>query len=145
MAMVEAALFWMLLLSASGAAIVLGQRNEAIFAAVLVLASAATSAVTTLLGWINSQPYVLMVDVVLLLCALLLAFRSTSYWPIWFAAFQLIGVSSGLASVLFPTQLPNIYIMLAGFWSIPALTIMTIGVVRDHLAKKRGTFTRNIV
>lgn len=127
--------------SACGTAIVLGERNEAIFAAVLVLASAATSAFTTLFGWAGSQPYILMVDVVLLLCTLLLTFRSTSYWPIWFAALQLIGVSSGFASVLFPTQVPNIYIMLAAFWSIPALTIMTIGIVRDHWGRKRGTYT----
>ena len=130
--------------SACGTAIVLGERNEAIFAAVLVLASAATSAFTTLFGWAGSQPYILMVDVVLLLCTLLLAFRSTSYWPIWFAAFQLIGVSSGFAAVMFPTQAPRIYIMLAGFWSVPALTIMTIGVVRDHWARKRGAYRHDI-
>ncbi|MEK6542623.1 MAG: hypothetical protein AABZ45_10960 [Pseudomonadota bacterium] len=138
--MVEAVLYWLFLLSACGATIVLGQRNEAIFAAALVLASAATISFTTLLGWTNSQPYVLMVDAVLLLCTLILAFRSASYWPIWFAALQLIGVSSGLAAVLFPTRVPAIYIILAGFWSIPALTIMTIGIVRDHWSRKRGTY-----
>ncbi|MEQ1689598.1 MAG: hypothetical protein ABL874_13580, partial [Sphingopyxis sp.] len=125
--------------------IVLGQRDEAIFAAALVLASAATSAFTTLFGWINSQPYILMVDAVLLLCTLILTFRSTSYWPIWFAALQLIGVSSGFASVLFPTQIPAIYIMLTGFWSIPALIVMMFGVARDHWGRKRGTYSRGTV
>ena len=137
--MVEVALFWLLMLLACGTVIVLGQRNEAIFAAAVVFASAASATFTTIFGWVASQTYVLMVDAVLLLYVLLLAFRSARYWPIWFAAFQLIGVSSGLAALLFPTRVPTIYIMLAGFWSIPAILAMTVGTIRDHLGRKHGT------
>lgn len=134
--MVEAIVFWLFLLSACGTVTVLGRRSEALFAAFLVACAASTVAFHAWFGWVGAQPYILVVDGLLLLYVLLLARRTTSYWPIWFAGFQMIGVATQLAALLFPSAEVNLYLMLTGFWAIPATLAMAVGVVRDHFASK---------
>jgi hypothetical protein len=59
------------------------------------------------------------------------ALTSDRYWPIWFAAMQTLTV---LTLVITPTQtgMPHLLLLnLAGFWSLPALMMMTWGTILD--------------
>jgi hypothetical protein len=70
-------------------------------------------------------------DCLILLVTWYFALTSDRYWPIWFAAMQTLTV---LTLVVTPTQigLPHFILLnLAGFWSLPALIVMTWGTILD--------------
>jgi hypothetical protein len=105
------------------------------FSGYIVAASMATWIINFNLGFEVAQPFVFIVDGVLLAVVIHTAIRSSAYWPIWFCGFQAISVATGLASFVSPGRLPLLYTNFAGFWAIPALIAVVIGITLDRRAQ----------
>ena len=67
-----------------------------------------------------------------------MAFHSKFYWPLWFAAFHLLAVLSGILIIVFSVALAPYHWALSGVWALPAVISMAIGVVLDHRAGLTG-------
>ena len=124
--------FWSFLILSLAVALIKGRRLERHFAILLLLGVVATYLFNICLGWTNAQPYVLLVDSVVLFVALGLTATTDRYWPIWYSAFQAIGVASGFSQALFPNQVPAMYIAMQGFWFLPAAISMVVGIMLDR-------------
>jgi hypothetical protein len=74
------------------------------------------------------------VDVTLLAGLLLIALRSSSYWPLWMVAFHLVSVTTHVATIAQPQLSPLIYFALQSFWSLPLLLVMVAGIRLDRRA-----------
>jgi hypothetical protein len=85
-------------------------------------------------GWSRTQLPVLAIDLTLLAGLIAMAMRSRSYWPLWMVAFQLISVTTHVATVAQPALKPLIYFALQSFWSLPLLLVMVAGIMFDRRA-----------
>ena len=75
------------------------------------------------------------IDSALLIAVGWLALRTDRYWPLWFAGLQLADVLTSLSALLMSGENRWIFQTLGGFWAIPALVVMCIGLAKDRLAK----------
>ena len=89
------------------------------------------------IGFDRSGPVVLVIDCALLAAITAVALRSPRHWPVWFAGFQLAAVMFGLAALAQPGGSTSIYHTLAGFFAIPALLSMALGLFLDRVAEAR--------
>ena len=85
-------------------------------------------------GFPASGRIVLAIDFLLFLAMTAIAVRSPRHWPVWFAGLQLASVLFGIAALLWPVQNQGIYRTLAGFFAIPAMLAMALGLFLDRLA-----------
>jgi hydrogenase/urease accessory protein HupE len=104
------------------------------FALTIVLATLVTLGLHSAFGVEFAQPWVLTTDFVVLLIVGRLAFISQVHWPIWFCGFHSVSVASGFARFAIPTDVPTIYTNFAGFWAVPALIAVVVGVLLDRRA-----------
>lgn len=89
-------------------------------------------------GFAGSGLIVLGIDFTLLAAITGVALHSPRHWPVWFAGFQFASVMFGVASMLWPTENGVIYHTLAGFFGIPALLAMALGLFLDRVASLDG-------
>lgn len=72
------------------------------------------------------------IDVMLLLALVWLAWRSTRFWPLWIAGWQLAAIVAHLAKVLDPDMLATGYAIQAQIWGYPMLLVTGVGAVRHR-------------
>lgn len=133
--MIVALLFWVLTLSCCGFAAVYGGRAGRRIAMLYVAACMATAAAWfAQLNWQHTHYAIFAVDSTLLAALIVVAFRSDRWFPIWFAGFHVVAVASHLASIVAPGFAPKVYFLLQGFWSLPMLLSLVIGVSLDRRA-----------
>ena len=130
--MAIALLFWVVLITSLLLVMSFGSRGAKAFAGLLVLATIATGIVKSQMETSQSAIAYAAIDGLVLLVAGFMLVRSQAYWPIWFCGFQLITVASEVTRLITPSALPSMYANMAGFWSVPALMTMAIGVYRDR-------------
>ena len=118
-----------------------GTALDRIAVAAAFTALALTFAANSTIGFERSGPIILIIDCALFAAITAVALRSPRHWPVWFAGFQLAAVMFGLAALLWPTKNAAIYHTLAGFFAIPALLAMALGLFRDRLAEARDRNT----
>jgi hypothetical protein len=126
------ALFWLFFMSASAIIVLFGRSLERSFLIALIACVVATYIFNAKLGWNEAQPYILIVDCALLALALFITSKANNFWPIWFSAFQGIAVATSLAQIVFPNEIPGIYINIKGLWFFPALISVVVGTLLDH-------------
>lgn len=132
-AVVIALAFWISLLSA-GALIALSASRPAQFFFCAILGATALTAISDLSLSQEALGYAyIAIDSALLAIALLFVMKSSSYWPIWFSGFQSITVASEVAKITHSGMQVGMYLDVAGFWSIPALIFMVVGVNLDRV------------
>ena len=132
-AVVIALAFWISLLSA-GALIALSASRPAQFFFCAILGATALTAISDLSLSQEALGYAyIAIDSALLAIALLFVMKSRSYWPIWFSGFQSITVASEVAKITHSGMQVGMYLDVAGFWSIPALIFMVVGVNLDRV------------
>ncbi len=107
------------MLSVSAFALWRGGWPERTIAVLNVLASLASGVLQNRGDWISPQWADLIVDVTFLLVLLWLALRSDRYWPMWAAAFQLLGVVT--------------YVARMADYRVGALAPFTAGVIWSYL------------
>jgi hypothetical protein len=127
-----AALFWILLVAAAVSIALNGDRAARQFMIWIIFATAGTAYVDLYASAADSAYGHLIIDSLLLALALRYVLTQPVYWPIWFAGFQLITVTTELAQLVMPGPLPTMYADLAGFWAAPALVTMAIGTAKDR-------------
>ena len=121
------------MLFSSGVLIALSGNRPAQRFLIAILGATVLSAASDILlpKAITAHAY-LAIDAMLLAIALYFVLRTTSYWPIWFAGFHSIAVASEIARLAYSGPMPGIYLDLAGFWSVPALLSMVMGINMDR-------------
>ena len=115
------------------------------FLLLLLTASGLTILANTVFGDSDAISYVLAIDLALLGVAFYLCLTSDRFWPMWFAAFHLLGILSLLPSVLFPDMDFASFRMAAAFWAIPALLAFAAGTWKDFKAEvhSSGKYNRS--
>ncbi len=132
-AVVIALAFWLSLLSAGALIALSGSRPAKLFFCAILAATALTTISDMSLTRETLGYAYLAIDSLLLAIAFYFVIKSSSYWPIWFSGFQSITVASELAKITHSGMQVGIYLDVAGFWSIPALISMVVGVNLDRV------------
>lgn len=78
------------------------------------------------------------IDVLLLAALVTLAWRSTRYWPLWIAGWQLAAIVAHLAKTIDPAMLASGYAIQAQIWAYPMLAATAAGAWRHHLRLRDG-------
>ena len=131
--MLIALLFWGLTLTCCGFAAGYGGRAGRWIAGLYVAACLGTMAAFQMQSdWHHTHYATLAVDVALLVALVAVVLRSDRWFPVWFTGFHLVAVLSHLASIAAPGFAPKVYFLLQGFWSVPMLVTLALGVALDH-------------
>jgi uncharacterized membrane protein len=85
-------------------------------------------------SWHGTQFWLAIVDTLLFVALFWLMLRSSSYWPIWAAASQLMTVLTHIVTLLLHGFSERIYEGLSTVWVIPLLLFTVIGIERDRKA-----------
>lgn len=78
-------------------------------------------------AFVHTESGILLVDVLLFFGLLVLALRSDRFWPMWAAAFQLVGTMFHFASMAESGKFAFAYFVALAFWSYPVLIALGIG------------------
>jgi len=128
--------FWTFLLPACLLVLWHGRLLERAFLAFLTCCALLTLAMSPKLGGSGHDDALFAIDVTILAVVVVIMHRSRTYWPIWFAGFQTIIVATGLARLLISGRVPEVYLDVAGFWSLPSLLVLVIGTVADSRGRR---------
>lgn len=109
------------------------ERYTSIGIAVAVLASNFVSDGS----YAHTESGVLIVDIAVFCGLLLLALRSDRYWPMWAAAFQLVGTMVHFASIPQSGNFAWAYYVALIFWTYPVFIALAAGTWLE------GRFRRN--
>ncbi|OYU15858.1 MAG: hypothetical protein CFE37_03580 [Alphaproteobacteria bacterium PA4] len=91
------------------------------------LAATLISNIAAASGFAHVENGVLLVDVVLFFGLLALALRSDRFWPMWAAAFQLVGTMFHFASMAETGKFAFAYFVALAFWSYPVMIALGVG------------------
>lgn len=114
------------LITSVGLAWTIGGRDERIAAAGFVLATLVTPVVNRA-AYHQTESGVLLVDLMLLAGLIVLALRSDRFWPMWAAAFQLVGTTVHFASMAETGDYAWAYAVGLIFWSYPVMLALGLG------------------
>jgi len=78
-------------------------------------------------GYSSPEFGVVIVDMILFGILAMIALRSTSFWPIWAAGFQLCALAVHLAAAQMPHMMPAAYAETLAIWSYPVLAALGFG------------------
>lgn len=87
----------------------------------------AASQIFTNRNYGDVETTVLLIDACLLVGLVVLALRSDRFWPMWAAAFQLVGTSVHFASMAETGSYAWAYAVGLIFWSYPVLIALMVG------------------
>lgn len=127
-------IFWIILLTACGYALVRGGRYERL-AAILFLAATLVSVLAHLSLWAGYRAInvgEVAVDCVVLITVVGIALVSDRFWPLWVAGLQLVSSMAHILKVITGDLPPWAYAVAERFWSYPILVILFIGAWRQH-------------
>ncbi len=124
--------FWLFLLTALAVAWQAGDRNDRRIILAIGGAALASGATHMLFSESAAHTLVVVIDLALLVVVVRYTLWSRRYWPLWFAAFHSTSVLFSFASTMLPGTQHIIAERLAGFWSIPAIIVMVIGLIADQ-------------
>lgn len=118
--------FFTIMLGTCGVALWLGRDSERWTALVLV-----TSAIASLLAqtskFFQPESDILLIDLALLSYLIWLAMRSDRFWPLYAAAFQIIGTLIHVARITDDSIFQSAYATGQILWSYPVLLTLAVG------------------
>lgn len=103
-----------------------GGLDERIAATSFIVATGATMVANTS-RYQHTESGILIVDLSLLAILFILALRSDRFWPMWAAAFQLVGTTVHFASMTETGDYAWAYAVGLIFWSYPVLIALGAG------------------
>jgi hypothetical protein len=103
-----------------------GGFDEKLAATGFVLATLASN-IANQNNYNNTETGILVIDVALLVGLVILALRSDRFWPMWAAAFQLVGTMVHVASMTETGDFAWAYAVGLLFWSYPVLIALMVG------------------
>jgi hypothetical protein len=113
-------------LGACGLAWQMGGTDERLTAAAFLIGTVASKLLDQG-DYTHVQTSVLVIDLVILAGLFVLALRSDRFWPMWAAAFQLIGVTVHVASMTENGNFAWAYAVALLFWSYPVFFALAAG------------------
>lgn len=128
-------LFVALLSSCCGYALWRGGAPERIGAGLQIAAFATGFPVRLLVdqqGYARLAAGMMAVDWMLFAALVVLAWRSTRFWPLWIAAWQAAALTGHLAKFIDPGMLPTGYAVQAQAWAYPMLLATAAGAWRHR-------------
>ena len=114
-----------------------GGLDEHIASIAFLVATVATKLFTES-NYVSTETFVLLIDLVLLGGLFILALRSDRFWPMWAAAFQLVGTTVHLASMVETGNFAWAYAVGLIFWSYPVLIALGVGTWLEGRHRKRA-------
>lgn len=81
---------------------------------------------------------VLLIDLAVLAAFVLIALRSSRFWPLWVAGLQLTTIMGHLLKAVQLDLLPLAYAGALRFWSYPILLILAVGTWRTQQQSAAG-------
>lgn len=120
------ALFLLMLVVAIVLAVRVGGTDERIAAGALV-AAAVLSPIVQSHSYAAPEMGIVLVDGVLFLALLMLAMRSSAFWPMWAAGFQLCALAVHFAAAKSPHMMPATYAETLALWAFPQLGALLYG------------------
>jgi hypothetical protein len=103
-----------------------GGRDERTAAVALLVATVLTPIAITH-GYSSPEMGVVVVDMALFGILAMIALRSSSFWPMWAAGFQLCALAVHLAAAQMPQMMPAAYAETLVIWSYPVLAALGFG------------------
>jgi len=138
---VSLVLFLVLLLACCGYALARGGAPERVAGSLLIGAFAIDELVHRLVdgrGYATVEVGSMIVDLALLTGLIVLSHRSTRYWPLWMAGWQLAAVIAHFAKLLEPAMQASGYAVQAQIWGYPMVLALGAGSVRHRLRREAG-------
>jgi hypothetical protein len=120
------ALFLLLMATALFLALKVGGKDERLAAAAL-LAAALASPIVQSHSYAAPEMGIVLVDAILFIALLLLALRSSAFWPMWAAGFQLCALAVHFAAAKSPHMMPATYAETLALWAFPQLLALLFG------------------
>lgn len=118
-------IFWVVLAVASVVIWWLGGREERMALGAVVVACILTPLVKLdSIGWAVPQPGIAIVDLVALAWFVAIALPSVHFWPMWVAAFQVLGVLSHLTRLVDAEIFWLAYSLVQGAWAYLILGVL---------------------
>ena len=114
------------LFSSSAMAWKWGGLDEKLAAMGFLLATA-TSVLANQNHYEHTETGVLAIDILLFVALLVLALRSDRFWPMWAAAFQMVGTMVHIASMTETGDFAWAYAVGLVFWSYPVVIALMVG------------------
>ena len=78
------------------------------------------------------------IDLALLTALVVLAWRSTRFWPLWVGGWQLAAIIAHLAKMLDPNMMATGYAIQAQIWAYPMLLATAAGAWRHQVRRRAG-------
>lgn len=130
--------FWSLLAALVGLAYWRGRTDERLAAMVCLLGAMLTVWVGNNLHSDSSSFDIaaFLVDTAVFLAFLLIALRSTRFWPMWVAALQLTTTSVHLLMIISPDLPGQIFGAALAVWSYPILLLIGVGAWRTPIVER---------
>lgn len=123
--------FIFVLVGAILTALLKGGRDERLAAIAIMVAALVTPFVRTH-NYTTAEFGIVMVDFALFLALAAIAMRSTSFWPMWAAGFQLGALAVHAAAARLPNILPAVYAETLVIWSYPVLGALALGTWLEY-------------
>lgn len=128
--------FWFYLLGAISTGWWAGDRHDRKAICAICAAALATGLANQFFVLETALAFCVVVDFALLASLTRYAMRSKRYWPIWFVGFHAVICLLGIVAVFVPVTTLRLDI-LGGFWAVAALTVMTLGLLKDRQESSR--------
>ena len=126
--------YWFILFGVASYAFGRGRWDERLVAAVCVLGSIATVIVRSPINQLYSDVElgIFVVDTVALGGFIVVALRSSRFWPLWVAGFQLTSVLAHFLKAIHWDLIPQVYAAAERFWIYPIFLVIVVGTWRGR-------------
>ena len=110
--------------------------DERLAAGGFVIATTATN-IADSTAFVHTETGILIVDALLFFGLLVLALRSDRFWPMWAAAFQLVGTMFHFASMAETGNFAWAYYIALAFWTYPVFIALGLGTWFEGRHRRR--------
>ena len=137
--------YWLVLTGVAAYAFLRGRGDERAAALVCVIATAASVLVNSPLTrrFTGVETGVLIVDLLALAAFTAIALRTSRFWPLWVAGFQLTSTFAHVLKAIHFGLLPQVYAAAERLWVYPIFLFIIIGTWRssrrEQLAAARSS------
>jgi hypothetical protein len=116
-----------------------GKVDERLAASICVIASVATVLVSSrpTSYFSNVEIGTLSIDGLALAGFVIVAIRSTRFWPLWVAGFQLTSVFSHFLKAIHWGMIPQVYAAAERFWVYPIFLAIIVATWRGHRRRRQ--------
>jgi hypothetical protein len=81
-------------------------------------------------GFRSVEDGIFIVDIITLVALVIVAARAERFWPIWFAAMQVLGTAGHLVKIFDPVPMRWAYAFIIAVWSYPMMLFLAMGTWR---------------